>query len=229
MGQTIPVGDPPIEVKLRRSARARRMTLRVSRFDGRVTLSIPQFVSAKDAVTFARSRETWLRSALDDVEAPKSVSHGAVIPFRGEPLSISTSEDVRRTHFAADQLWVRPDRPGNAVRAFLKTQARDRLVTASDACAKALGVTFCAISLRDTRSRWGSCTSDGRLMYSWRLIMAPDEVLDYVVAHEVSHLVHLNHSKEFWSTVESICPDFQIHRRWLKDEGPTLMRYAFSD
>ena len=113
------------------------------------------------------------------------------------------------------------------LRAFYKTMARDRLVQASDGYAKILGRSFSRITLRDTRSRWGSCTSDGNLMYSWRLIMAPPKVQNYVAAHEVCHLVEMNHSKAFWRQVAAIYPDYKQQQVWLQEHGSYLHRYQF--
>ncbi|GFE63244.1 hypothetical protein KIN_03180 [Litoreibacter roseus] len=111
--------------------------------------------------------------------------------------------------------------------ALLKVTARDRLASASQKHAETLGRPFHKITLRDTRSRWGSCTSQGNLMYSWRLILAPPEVLDYVAAHEVAHLAHMDHSQRFWTAVGGLCPGYQTPRAWLRRNGATLHRYQF--
>src|SRR5690606_4279045 len=113
--------------------------------------------------------------------------------------------------------------------AFLKTVARDRLATASDRYAVALGRPYGRLTLRDTRSRWGSCSAAGDLMYSWRLVMAPAEVLDYVAAHEVAHLAEMNHSPAFWDVVARLCPDYRRHRTWLRANGGALHRVRFTD
>ena len=111
----------------------------------------------------------------------------------------------------------------------LKLRARDVLAEASDRYAVMVGQSYSRLSIRDTRSRWGSCSSEGVLMYSWRLIMAPPEVLDYVAAHEVAHLVEMNHSAAFWAMVERICPDYDVHRAWLRKNGDVLHRVNFGD
>jgi predicted metal-dependent hydrolase len=107
--------------------------------------------------------------------------------------------------------------------------ARDRLVAASEHYADLLGRPFGKVSLRDTRSRWGSCTSEGNLMYSWRLILAPVDVLNYVAAHEVSHLAEMNHSQAFWSEVERLMPGYAAPRKWLKQHGAELHRFQFTN
>ena len=118
---------------------------------------------------------------------------------------------------------------GTKVKALLKARARDMLATVSDDYAAALGRPYTRLTLRDTRSRWGSCTSDGGLMYSWRLIMAPPEVLHYVAAHEVAHLQEMNHSAAFWAVVEQLYGDYAAPRRWLRKEGDRLHRVTFGD
>ena len=111
----------------------------------------------------------------------------------------------------------------------MRLRARDDLAAASDFYAAEVGKTYSKISLRDTRSRWGSCSSKGVLMYSWRLIMAPTDVLRYVAAHEVAHLVEMNHSQAFWDVVADVMPDYQVHRKWLRTHGNTLHRVVFDD
>jgi predicted metal-dependent hydrolase len=115
------------------------------------------------------------------------------------------------------------------VLAFLKALARTRLVAASDRYAGLLGQGFAAISLRDARSRWGSCTAEGALMFNWRLVMAPPDVLDYVAAHEVAHLVEMNHSPAFWAVVTRLRPDWKRQRDWLQTQGGALQAYRFGD
>ena len=122
-----------------------------------------------------------------------------------------------------------PGRAGVRAVAYLKVLARDRLVAACDHHAGRLGHGFTKVSLRDTRSRWGSCTSDGGLMFSWRLIMAPPAVLDYVAAHEVAHLVEMNHSPAFWAVVARLRPDWQVQRNWLRMHGGDLQSHRFGD
>lgn len=223
-------GTPPVEVTLKRSARARRLSLRVSRLDGRVTLTLPKRLPVSEAEAFAREKESWLRRQLDSQPEVVLVGVGMSITVEGETLRIVTGEG-RNTRVEGDRLIVPgpPDAAAARVRAFLKLLARDRLVAASDHYASVLGVRYGRVTLRDTRSRWGSCTSAGNLMYSWRLILAPPEVLDYVAAHEVSHLVEMNHSPAYWKVVARLLPDYQAPRRWLKVNGAQLHRYRFGD
>lgn len=220
--RTLP-GNPPVSVTLRRSARARRFSLRVSRLDGRVTLSIPARASEAEALAFAGGKADWVRSILSTAAPRRSIGPGAAVPFEGRALTV-TAAAVRAVRVEGDLLLVPgdPARMATRIAAFLKLAARQRLQSESERFAAAIGRPIRAITLRDTRSRWGSCTHDGRLMYSWRLIMAPPEVLSYVAAHEVAHLKELNHSANFWAIVARLMPDHARHRRWLRSHGNDL-------
>ncbi len=222
-------GQPPIEITLRRSARARRFSLRVSRLDGSVTLSLPARAREAEALAFARAQEDWIRSALARMPKLALVGHGSLIPVEGRMLQIEPASG-RLVRVEGESLLVPgdPAQAGSRTAAFLRTLARDRLTEASDRHAAALGRPFRRITLRDTRSRWGSCTVDGSLMYSWRLIMAPPEVLDYVAAHEVAHLAEMNHSDAFWAVVARLMPGYAQRRAWLKRQGQALHAYRFS-
>jgi predicted metal-dependent hydrolase len=225
-------GSPPVEVHLKRSARARRFSLRVSRLDGKVTLSMPARAREGEALAFLQGHEGWLRqtlSAMPDA-ALRAVGPGSIIPVEGREL-VLTPATGRGVRVDGDRLLVPgdPARMGPRVAAWLKVLARDRLASASTRYAGLVGRSYATLAIRDTRSRWGSCSPDGRLMYSWRLIMAPASVLDYVAAHEVAHLVELNHSAAYWRVVSSICPDWKDHRAWLRTHGSTLHRVRFQD
>ena len=229
MGRHTLAGNPPIAVVLRRSARARRLSLRVSRLDGRVSLTLPSWTPEHEGIAFLQSKEDWLRAQLGQIAAAEPVREGASIMFAGSDLPIVASRR-RGARLLEGALEICRDRPvGAQLRAFFKTEARNALVPASDRYAAQIGRRYRRITLRDTRSRWGSCTADGALMYSWRLIMAPAEVLDYVAAHEVAHLAEMNHSTAFWRVVEDICPLYHTHRKWLRQNGDLLHRYTFDD
>ncbi|MBU9699554.1 M48 family metallopeptidase [Rhodobacteraceae bacterium HSP-20] len=223
-------GSPPVEIVLKRSARARRFSLRVSRLDGRVTLSLPARAREAEAMDFARAQEGWLRETLAAMPSRAGVGIGSEVPVEGRLLRLvaATGRGVR---VEGDSLLVPgdPAQAGARVGAFLKALARERLVAASDRHAAAIGRTVTRVTLRDTRSRWGSCAHDGSLMYSWRLVMAPPSVLDYVAAHEVAHMVEMNHSDRFWAVVERLYPRWQVQRKWLHAEGQALHAYRFGD
>ena len=228
MGRQLSIGNPPIVVNLKSSTRAKRLSLRVSRLDGQVSLTVPALSAEREALAFLREREAWLRKHLGDVRPKEPVGIGGKVMFGGVEVPIRAAM-IKRARFQ-DGAFEVPDDPsqtGLRVKALLKLKARDALAAASDGYAAELGRDYQRISLRDTRSRWGSCSSQGVLMYSWRLIMAPVDVLNYVAAHEASHLVEMNHSSAFWDTVAGLMPDFEVHRRWLRENGDRLHRYDF--
>ncbi|MEM6637165.1 MAG: SprT family zinc-dependent metalloprotease [Pseudomonadota bacterium] len=230
MSKLVLKGEPDIAVRMRRSAQCRRLSLRVSGLDGQITLTAPRYMPDRAVRAFLAEKETWLRSAVQRAPVPKLLSEGAELPVEGRlyRLRLGPVSAVMRE----DGLIILPARAANPLRAlgvYLKNLARLRLVAATETYSAKIGYPFAAITLRDTRSRWGSCSSVGRLMYSWRLILAPPPVLRYVAAHEVAHLAEMNHGPAFWRLVEQICPDWQRHRDWLRENGARLHGYRFGD
>ena len=221
---------PEIEVRLRRSAAARRMSLRVSQLDGSVTLTVPRRLPLRQAQAFVQERSDWLREATGAAQSPEPIAFGTSVPIEGA-LKTVVPAPGKRVSIENGTLAVpqATSTPGRVIASFLKRAARVRLQAACDAYSAQLGRPYGRLTLRDTRSRWGSCTSDGNLMFSWRLIMAPPEVLDYVAAHEVAHLQEMNHSAAFWTVVAQLCPDYQAHRDWLRTEGASLHKWRFDD
>jgi predicted metal-dependent hydrolase len=208
-------GDPAIPLILRRSAQAKRISLRISQLDGRVTLTMPKRLAEREAMDFARSKEPWIRKHLEARGDDVAVGLGSEVPLGGKMYKIVAGTG-RGVQITPEGIFVPgpAERVGKRLGAYLREIARDRLAGASDDYAVLLGRSYNRLSLRDTRSRWGSCTSDGGLMYSWRLVMAPAEVLDYVAAHEVAHLTR-------------IYGDYAAPRGWLRSHGSTLHRYKF--
>ncbi len=227
-------GNPPILINTRLSSRARRLSLRVSRADGSVTLTLPRGTPLREGLAFARERETWLRRTLAELRtslvAPPVLAFGVTIPYRGMPVTLVPAR-TRRPVIEGTNLLLPEgaDRIGARLQAFLKASARDALASAADRHAALLGRAYGRLTLRDTRGRWGSCSGRGDLMFSWRLIMAPDPVLDYVAAHEVAHLAQMNHSPAFWAIVDQLFPDHADAREWLRTHGSTLHQLKFTD
>ncbi|MEL7026412.1 MAG: SprT family zinc-dependent metalloprotease [Pseudomonadota bacterium] len=216
---TLP-GAQTIPLTLRRSSRARRITLRVSRLDGRVTLTLPYHVPDSAGLEFAETRAPWIADQLGKIETTVSVVDGTTLPVEGQTRHVV----IGREASSANEIGA----PSvAALAAGLKERARRNLVQSVDRFTEDLGRPASAITLRDTRSRWGSCSASGRLMFSWRLILAPPKVLDYVAAHEVAHLKHMDHSAAFWGTVAQLYPGYDDQRRWLRQNGPSLHRYQF--
>lgn len=223
-------------VRLRRNRQARRYTLRIQTATREVVLTMPQRGSIADARAFAQQHAAWIATRLDRLPGVVAVAPDGRVPLRGIEHRIVHRPDRRGVAFVAagaegePELHVPGQAPhlGRRVRDFLKKEAARDLDTASRHYAALLNVTISRISLRDQSSRWGSCSSTGRLCYSWRLIMAPSFVLDYLAAHEVAHLVELNHSPRFWAAVRRICPDADRAKTWLDTQGTALHRYDVS-
>lgn len=221
---------PEVPLVLRRSARARRMSLRVSRLDRTVTLTLPVRGKIADALDFARSQSDWLRRTLEAMPEVRRPRYGDLLPFEGQLLRLEQgSLRAPRIEDGRFLIGAPPETLPIRLEAYLKHCARIRLHAASARYAAVLGRPFRKITLRDTRSRWGSCAADGSLSYSWRLIMAPPTVLDYVAAHEVAHLAQMNHSPAFWAEVARLCPGYARERAWLKREGGALQAIRFRD
>lgn len=223
-------GTPVVTILVRRTRQARRLSLRVSQLDGRVTMSLPMRTPLREAQVFAVEKEHWIRRTLaarPDVIRPMI---GGTVLFMGRDVDVVIGAG-RVARYVDGKITV-PDNPARVVAriaALMKITARERLREASDRYAAALGVSYGRMSLRDTRSRWGSCSSDANLMYSWRLIMAPPAVLDYVAAHEVAHLREMNHSPDYWRVVAQIYPDYKTQRAWLRSNGQDLHSVQFLD
>ena len=228
-GETRLPGWPDLAIRLRPSRQARRMTLRVSRIDGRVSLSYPAALGRAAALAFAQERAEWLRGALAGLPARQTVEPGVRLPVAGAPLLLVAGAARRVRRDGACLHVPAGSAAGPAVAAFLKAEARRWLTAACARHARSLDLRHGPISLRDTRSRWGSCSASGRLSFSWRLAMAPPEVLDYVAAHEVAHLVEMNHSAAFWAVLARLCPDHAAPRRWLRQQGGGLHAWCFGN
>jgi len=160
--------------------------------------------------------------------APAPVAPGVTLPLAGRPVTLCSSGAPRGPcRLEGDRLLVPDAAPGPAVAAFLRALAQARLAPAARAAAQRLGRRAGRISFRDTRSRWGSCTSRGDLAFSWRLAMAPPAVQDYVAIHEAAHLVEMNHGPAFWAVVAGLCPGYRVQRAWLRGEGRGLHGFTF--
>lgn len=218
-------------VELRRHAQARRYTLRVRAASRAVVLTMPMRGSVRDAKAFADRSGAWIAARLKRLPQAIPFADGLELPLRGVPHRI-VHRALRGT------VWTEPGEPPllcvagdrahlpRRLRDHLKREAKRDLDAASRKYAVALGVTVKRVSIRDQSSRWGSCTAAGVLSYSWRLILAPPHVLDYLAAHEVAHLVEMNHSRKFWRVVERICPEWQRAKGWLGAHGNALHRYG---
>lgn len=224
-------------INLRKIASARRFTLRVRAATQDVVLTMPSRGSLSEAKLFAYRNAGWIGAKLRRLPEKIPFEPGALIPLRGILHEIAHLPERRGV------VWIEPGWPqaggapllgvaGEApfvarrVRDYLVKEATRDIETAVAIHAQKLGVTARKITLRDTTSRWGSCSSSGALSFSWRLIMAPCYVLDYLAAHETAHLLHMNHSRAFWAAVARLTPEVARAEAWLKAYGSSLLRFG---
>jgi predicted metal-dependent hydrolase len=224
-------------VQVRRHRQARRYTLRIQAATREIILTIPPRGSLKEARSFAQKHGGWIAARLGRLPKAAPFADGAVIPLRGVPYRIVHRAGLRGTVWteggAAGErlLCVAGDIPhiDRRVGDFLRREAKRDLETASLRFAAELGVALKRIVVRDQSSRWGSCSTTGVLSFSWRLILAPSDILEYLAAHEVAHLVEMNHSPRFWRVVQRFCPDHKRAKAWLDVHGADLHRYGLPD
>lgn len=221
-------------VSVKRKDSARRFTLRVATATGEIILTMPSRASLAAARTFADNHGGWIAARMASRPARVAFMPGEMVPLRGVPHRIvhwsSVPSAARATHDANGEPIIavagNPAHLPRRVADFLKREARRDLDAAVATHTQALGLPARKVTLRDTRSRWGSCNAKGHLNFSWRLILAPPLVLDYVAAHEVAHLKELNHSSRFWAVTGKLFPRVQEAERWLKRNGADLHRYG---
>jgi predicted metal-dependent hydrolase len=230
-------GSQIFSIRLRRHRRARRYTLRIHPSDREAILTMPPRGTLADAKDFAQRHGAWIAARLGRLPKAAPFQPGTVVPLRGVAHRIVHRAGVRGV------VWTEIRESGERiicvaggaehidrrVHDFLKREARRDLAKAAQHYAEALSVKVKRISIRDQSSRWGSCTSAGSLSFSWRLILAPPYVLDYLAAHEVAHLVEMNHSARFWRVVARICGSVERAKVWLDTHGNDLHRYGIQD
>ena len=222
-----------LRIALRRRPAARRITLRVSAATGEVVITLPSRTAVNTAQRFAASHSGWIAARLARLPARVVFEPDAHVPLRGVPHRVCLRETrggaVRAEHDGAEaviSVACEPAHVARRVRDFLVREARRDLVEAVERYAERMGERPARITLRDTRSRWGSCTARRELNFSWRLILAPPIVLDYLVAHEMAHLREMNHSARFWALLGDLCPAVDAAEAWLKRSGSSLHRYG---
>ena len=216
-------------VRVKPSARARRMSLRIDAKQGDIVLIWPLRgrVSADSALRFIDEHRGWIEDHRQRASQVVSLAAGTVLPIAGRDCTIEHAAGRGVTRLEGDRLIVhgRPEHLPRRVRDFLKDEAHRILKALSDEKAARLGLPSVEVRVRDPKTRWGSCGPDGKLMYSWRILLAPPDVMDYLVAHEVAHRVHLNHSRRFWAVCAQLTTDAAANRRWLRKNGRQLLFY----
>lgn len=216
-----------LEVAVRRSARARRIQIRIAPVGGAVELVLPPGAARADGLAFLERKRDWVAARAARAHTRVAFADGVAFPFLGGELTIRCAGGGRAGARRVGDTLVTggQDLPGEVER-WLREAARAEIAPLVRDKAARLGARPGRIALRDTVSRWGSCSAAGNLSFSWRIVLAPVPVLDYVVAHEVAHLAEPNHGARFWAHVERLCDDPEAARAWLRQNGAALHRYG---
>ncbi len=223
--------SPHLNVKI--SPKAKRLALRLDAHAGCVNLVIPTKASMKKAYEFAESNQGWIEDKIGALPRPVPFAHGQTIPIMGVDHIIDIEKcDKKYTeiNILDGKIHVRTqlDDPSARITRFLRKLAETELKKLSDAKAAVLEKKLSSFCVRDMKSRWGSCSTDGRMTLAWRLIFAPMHAIDYVVSHESAHLIHANHARKFWELCEHLSTDYSTGKEWMRLNGVNLGRYGKS-
>jgi predicted metal-dependent hydrolase len=227
------IDGEPVSVTIRHNPRARRLIIKVHPTTGEVSVVAPSKRALDHALDFARSETDWIKRRLAKVPRIVELALGATVLFKGDEHFVTSAPK------GLAPVWVEEEKGERFIRVagraehaprrlldFFKREARQSLAARTVELAGRIGMRPARISVRDTQSRWGSCSTERSLSYSWRLILAPPFVLDYVVAHEVAHMRHMNHGPRFWKLVRELSDQSDAAQDWLGRNGPLLHRYA---
>jgi predicted metal-dependent hydrolase len=212
------------EYTLRRSPRARRVRVSVDGA-GAVQVTLPRRAPARDADEAVRELAPWIerrRRALARAASEVARTPGTV-PYLGSELELVVQPGRTRAHRRGDVMLVPDGDPTAALERWYRRTARTEIGPRLDAAVARAGTSYTRLTIRGQRTRWASCSATGAMSFNWRLLLAPEEVLDYVVEHEVCHLEVMDHSPRFWRLLESRVPDWREHARWLRRYGSTLV------
>jgi predicted metal-dependent hydrolase len=213
-----------LEYTIRRSPRARRVRVRVDPYEG-IEVVIPQRATKREAQAAIKELRPWIDKRLEEASKARErlASPPGTVPFLGAQLRLHYEESRTRAHRKRDVLHLPATNAQAGLERWYRTQAKAEIAPRLDTATQALGRPHTALAIRNQRTRWGSCSSTGALSFNWRLLLAPEPVLDYVVWHEACHLVVMDHSKRFWALVERHVPGYREPRRWLRHNGAALV------
>jgi predicted metal-dependent hydrolase len=217
--------EKQIPLTYKKSSRAKRLSLRFSQREKVLVVTLPPRATSSQVKAFLSRCEPWVERQLKTASESLSIQPGENVSLYGTIFEC-TLDPLRRKPAlcrVTQTLRLPPKCTQEDVYDVLKKLAAETLKPILEKMAQILGERLEKITLRDTKTRWGSCSGRKTISLNWRLILAPPEVAYYVCAHEAAHLLHMNHSKAFWKVVEDLCPPYKVHRQWLKQNGPRLM------
>lgn len=226
-GQRLPPEALGVAARLSVNPRARRLSIRIDGRAGEAVLVAPSERKLAEVVAFARTKVGWMRERLAARVEGTPLKPGAEVSLFGRPVRLEVTGGAGAARLSEDRRTILSGGEGEAfarrVENLFKRVARETLQARTDHHLRALGQRPVKMSIADPKSRWGSCSPHNRtIRYSWRVVMAPPEVIDYLAAHEVAHLVHADHSPAYWSVVQRLVGDHRPFRKWLRENGPAL-------
>ena len=230
--KTYPFADISPNLTLKINPRAKRMALRLDPKKRIINLVVPKRGSMRQAYLFAFEHKYWIREKLAELPSVIEFTHGTTIPLLGQDRVINITYDttLKKTDITLknNELLVSTNKenPTARIKRFIINLAKEELAALSHEKALQIDKKVMSVDVKDTASRWGSCSQDGKLSYSWRLIFAPLDALDYVVAHEVAHLCHMDHSPDFWHVCEDLSANYSKGKSWMKRHSGELVRYG---
>ncbi|MBL0941331.1 MAG: M48 family metallopeptidase [Alphaproteobacteria bacterium] len=223
------INGAAIEVELCYNPRSKSMRLRLDRLQKRPIVTLPPQTPEFEVMAFLERSKNWLLKRLNQHPCPIPFINGNSIPIFGQDHIIHYSPAPKsKIELQGSRLVMQgpTDNLSQALKIWLKHHAHAYLSQRCQEYAKIVGKKINYVRVREVKSRWGSCSQAANLSFSWRLVFAPLPVVDYVCAHEVAHLVEMNHSRQFWAVVELMCPHPKVHIHWLKQNAPRLFSYG---
>ena len=217
-------------IVISRKNNIRRLSLKVCRITGKISINAPKFLSESEIYKFYYSNLSWIQNQINQCLVPKIVKEGLFLPIEGNLYEIVVKKNCSKIKFLEkNQICIPKDisNIGKEIQTFLLEYCKSVMIPIILKKSNLIRQKIKKISFKDTKSRWGSCSSTGSIMLNWRLIMVPPSIYNYVIIHELAHLVHMNHGLLFWKLVQELSPNYSKDKEWLKKNGQEIRRYIF--
>ena len=217
-------------IVISRKNNIRRLSLKVCRITGKITINAPKFLAESEIYKFYSLNRSWIHNQINQCLVPKVVKEGLFIPVEGNLYEIVVKNSCSKIKFLENNQICIPkniSNIGKEVQTFLIEYCKSIMIPIILKKPNLIIQKITEINFKDTKSRWGSCSSTGSIMLNWRLIMVPPSIYNYVIIHELAHLVHMNHGPLFWKLVQELSPNYSKDKEWLKKNGKEIRRYIF--